>query len=229
MLVFLTNCTSGKDKYEENIAENQRKMCWECCKMTLVVKEASLKTENLSKVLQKTRNEPGNKCMSRGVPGGENRKAAWETRAKWGVRRAWEVNGGGKVEIRHAGDGAGHTVRILDLTLSKGVTVWLSFSKECHCLPSAKEATRSGTEKKETSSECQGSYFHPKHLGHPHAWSCCFSRYAGAGEGGGQKISNPMHRSSVSKTVRGSRLVTIIIIPSCNTIKRKTSSLSKAS
>lgn len=139
------------------------------------------------------------------------------------------MNGGGKVEIRHAGDGAGHTVRILDLTLSKGVTVGLSFSKECHCLSSAKEATRSGTERKETSSECQGSTSTQSTSATCTHGRVVFLRMLVQGEGGGQRVSDPMHRSSVSKTVRGSRLVTIIIIPSWNTIKRKTSSLSKAS
>lgn len=33
MLVFLTNCISGNDKYEETMAENQRKTCWGCWEM----------------------------------------------------------------------------------------------------------------------------------------------------------------------------------------------------
>lgn len=89
------------------------------------------------------------------------------------------------------------TGRIPDLTLSRGITIRLSFAKD-HCLLSEGKVKGQG-QKQGEQWEGEGASFHPQHLGHRCTWSR-LSQSASAGKGGGQTAPDPMHRNSASKS-----------------------------
>lgn len=155
--------------------------------------------------------------MGRSVPG-ENSKAAPKAEAKWGTRREWEVNEGGGGG-RHAGDRPRGHCKDAGSDLSREETIWLSFSKEGHCLPHGKEVIGSRPE--------AGRPVPRVHLSHVRML-IQLSRPAGAGEDGGQRASDPTHRSTVPRSSpehqQSPRKVTV---SSCSKTKRKTSRLSK--
>ena len=89
------------------------------------------------------------------------------------------------------------TGRILDVTLSRGVTIRLFFSKD-HCLP-VRKGSRVKDRSRESSLEGEGASSYPQQRSHIYAQSR-LSRSTGASKGGGQRAPDPTHRSSASKS-----------------------------
>lgn len=144
---------------------------------------------------------PGWSC-----PAGENNKANEErghSEKQMGVARRSRGS-------RCVGMDLEATGRTLDLTLSRGVTIRLSFSKD-HCLQSEERVKGQG-QSKESSARERVHLFHPQHLSHMYAWSH-LSPSATAGKGGGQRAPDPTHRSFKFQSHRANKAPGRLLLP----------------